>query len=160
MVENRLRHVTVVGTSIAGLTAAQSLRSQGFEGGITLFGDEPIGTYQRPALSKRFLTDDSLEVADIRMRWDVPDLIFELNVRATHFDLTQRQLTLCDQATGRTYNHSVDGLIIASGATARKLPGDTPSGVYTLRTMEDALNLRQDLKHKPRVAIVGAGYDL
>ncbi|WP_432989850.1 NAD(P)/FAD-dependent oxidoreductase [Dactylosporangium sp. CA-233914] len=158
MVREPLRHVTVVGASVAGLAAAQGLRRRGFEGAITLFGDEPEAAYQRPALSKHFLTAHSIRPADIRLQVDPADVRVELGVRATGLDLARRRLQLRDNTSGRQYVHSVDGLVIATGAGARRLPMDTPPGVHVLRTVADAVAFREDLRHKPRVAIVGAGF--
>ncbi|MGW0330214.1 NAD(P)/FAD-dependent oxidoreductase [Nocardia sp. NPDC003183] len=158
MVRQSPRHVTVVGASTAGLAAVQSLRRRGFEGGITLIGDEPVQTYQRPALSKRFLTDESTESADIRMRWNEADASAELGVSATALDPVQRRIVLRENSSGRQFVRDFDGLVIATGARARKLPLDTPPGVHVLRTMNDALALREDLRHQPRVVVVGAGF--
>ncbi|MFC9502818.1 NAD(P)/FAD-dependent oxidoreductase [Streptomyces sp. NPDC057002] len=158
MAREHLRHVSVVGASAAGLSAAHGLRRRGFEGPITVFGDEPEAACQRPALSKRFLTAGDLQPDDIRMRAATEDVRVELGVRATGLDLAKRCLLLTDKDSGRHYTHSVDGLVIATGAAPRTLPMRTPPGVHVLRTVADAVAFRAELVHEPRVVIVGAGF--
>ncbi|WP_445519181.1 NAD(P)/FAD-dependent oxidoreductase [Streptomyces sp. NEAU-174] len=155
---DRLRHVTVVGGSAAGLAAAHGLRRRGFDGPITVFGDEPRAAYQRPALSKRFLTSPDIGPDDILLRADAEDVTLEPGVRATGLDLGTRRLRLRDTHGGVERHHTVDGLVIATGATARRLPVDTPEGVHVLRTLADAAAFRADLAGSPRVAVVGAGF--
>lgn len=157
MLEERLRHVTVVGASTAGLTAADGLRRRGFDGPITVFGAEPEAAYQRPALSKRFLTSPGVGPDDIRLRPAPVGVNLELGVCAAGFDLGTRQLRIRDSDGGRDRVHAVDGLVIATGATARRLPMDTPPGVHVLRTLADAVAFRTELAASHRVAIIGAG---
>ncbi|MFD4602975.1 NAD(P)/FAD-dependent oxidoreductase [Streptomyces sp. NPDC058464] len=158
MARKHLRHVSIVGASAAGLGAAHGLRRRGFEGPITVFGDEPETAYQRPALSKRFLTSGDLQPDDIRLRGPAEDVRVELGVRVTGLDLAARCLRLQDSDSGRHFTHSVDGLVIATGAAARELPMPTPPGVHVLRTAADALAFRAELTRSPRVVIVGAGF--
>jgi NADPH-dependent 2,4-dienoyl-CoA reductase/sulfur reductase-like enzyme len=156
MARQRLRHVSIVGASAAGLSAAHALRRRGFEGPITVFGDEPEAAYQRPAVSKRLLTSAALQPDDIRLALGAEDVRVELGVRATGLDLASRRLHLRDGGRDRT--HAMDGLVIATGAVPRTLPMRTPPGVHVLRTVADAVALRAELAHKPRVVIVGAGF--
>ncbi|WP_329024231.1 NAD(P)/FAD-dependent oxidoreductase [Streptomyces sp. NBC_00690] len=158
MVRDRVRHVTIVGASAAGLAAAHGLRQHGFDGPVTVFGDEPEAAYQRPALSKRFLTSADLAADSIRMHTGLEDVRLELGVRATGLDLDARRLHLRASDGDRTHVHRVDALVIATGAAARRLPIRTPPGVHVLRTLADAAALRADLVGLPRVAIVGAGF--
>ncbi|MFD0441421.1 FAD-dependent oxidoreductase [Streptomyces indonesiensis] len=123
---------------------------------MTVFGAEPEAAYQRPALSKSFLTSAALQPDDIRLAATAEDVRVELGVRATGLDLASRRLRLSDGGRDRT--HAVDGLVIATGAIPRTLPMRTPPGVHVLRTVADAIALRADLAHKPRVVIVGAGF--
>lgn len=145
----------VVGASLAGLRAAEALRQEGFDGHLVLVGDEPHRPYDRPPLSKHVLAgtrtfdDASLPVAD-----DV-DAEWVLGVRATALDVEASTLTLSD---GRTLAY--DGLVIATGATPRRIPGwpDLP-GVHVLRSLDDCRALKADLDAGPRrVAVVGAGF--
>jgi NADPH-dependent 2,4-dienoyl-CoA reductase/sulfur reductase-like enzyme len=153
-----LRNVVVVGASLAGLRAAETLRSEGFDGTVTLIGAEQHLPYDRPPLSKRVLGGE-LEHADIHLRKPTEygdlDLDVRLGQMATGLDPSVREVTL---ANGERVPY--DGLILATGATPRQIPG-TPDleGIYLLRTLEDSLALRADLEKEPgRVVVVGAGF--
>ncbi|MGW4496427.1 NAD(P)/FAD-dependent oxidoreductase [Streptomyces sp. NPDC004376] len=152
-----MRTVTVVGASLAGLYAARELRAQGFEGRLVIVGDEPHRPYDRPPLSKDFLTgraDESvLALTDTEDRTAL-DAEWLLGVRATGLDPRTRGVRL---HTGRTV--TTDGVVIATGARARRLPGAAPTGVHTLRTLDDARVLRAALTGGPRrVVVIGGGF--
>ena len=153
-----LQHIVVVGASLAGVRACETLRQHGFEGEITLVGAEHELPYDRPPLSKKLLAGD-WEPDRIRLRRDEEfeslHLILRLGVRATALDTTARTVAL-DDGSAITY----DGLIIATGASPRSLPGQ-PSlhGVVELRTMSDALELRDlTADGSARVTVIGAGF--
>ncbi len=163
------RHqIVIVGASLAGLQAAQTLRRANFEGSIVLVGDEPHYPYDRPPLSKQFLAG-AWEEEKLRLRAAVDPaelgLEWMLGSRATSLDLDQRTIALHD---GR--HVSYDGLILACGAHARSLPNmpslpNTPSlpnllpGLFTLRGLDDARALRAALDAGPtRVCVIGAGF--
>ena len=153
-----LRAVTIVGASLAGLNAAEALRRDGFDGPVTLIGAENHPPYDRPPLSKQVLAGDweperaaltdseELEEDEIEAR---------LGLRATALDLDARELTL---HTGETV--AFDGLVIATGARCRTMPGtEGLRGVHVLRSLDDCLALRADLEAVPqRVVVVGAGF--
>jgi len=149
--------VAVVGGSLAGLRAAEALRRRGFEGRLILIAAEPHDPYDRPPLSKEVLAGER-EPEQIRL--SKPEKLAALALdwrpgrRAEQLDLSARQLRL-----GGGEAVAFDGLIIASGAAARPLPG-APAlrGVHTLRTLDDCLALRAELAASPRVAVVGAGF--
>ncbi|MER5755810.1 FAD-dependent oxidoreductase [Streptomyces sp. NPDC002088] len=152
-----MRTVTVVGASLSGLYAARELRAQGFDGRLVIVGDEPHLPYDRPPLSKDFLTGrasedqlaltDSEEIAALDAEW-------VLGIRARGLDARGRTVLLDD---GRTV--STDGVVIATGASARRLPGDGLAGVHTLRTLDDARALREELARGPRqVVVIGGGF--
>ncbi|MCG8970011.1 NAD(P)/FAD-dependent oxidoreductase [Streptomyces sp. CL12-4] len=152
-----MRTVTVVGASLSGLYAARELRSQGFDGRLVVVGDEPHRPYDRPPLSKDFLTgragEDQLALTDAE---EIAGLDAEwlLGVRARGLDPRGRTVLLGD---GRTV--STDGVVIATGASARRLPGDSLAGVHTLRTLDDARALREELTRGPRrVVVIGGGF--
>ncbi|QNS03489.1 NAD(P)/FAD-dependent oxidoreductase [Streptomyces xanthii] len=152
-----MRTVTVVGASLAGLYAARELRAQGFDGRLVIVGDEPHRPYDRPPLSKDFLSGKAQE-SDLALSDDAETLelgaewIF--GVRARGLDARGRVVLLED---GRTV--STDGLVIATGARARRLPGPAPAGVHTLRTLDEARALRADLLRGPqRVVVIGGGF--
>ncbi|MEU6387552.1 FAD-dependent oxidoreductase [Streptomyces bauhiniae] len=147
-----MRTVTIVGASLAGLYAARELRAQGYDGRLVVVGDEPHPPYDRPPLSKDFLTgradDDRLALTDAEERAGL-DAEWLLGVRAQGLDTGARTVLLAD---GRTI--PTDGLVIATGAQARQLPG-----AHTLRTLDDARALRARLTEGPRrVVVIGGGF--
>ncbi|MFG2889022.1 NAD(P)/FAD-dependent oxidoreductase [Streptomyces sp. NPDC048248] len=152
-----MKAIAVIGASLAGLYAARALRSQGFDGRLTIVGDEHHRPYDRPPLSKNFLTGaaspDQLALADAE---EVAELDAEwlLGTRATGLDTGGRAVTLDN---GRRLE--ADGVVVATGATPRRLPGPALSGVHTLRTLDDAQALRDDLGRGPaRVVVIGGGF--
>ncbi|MER6923398.1 FAD-dependent oxidoreductase, partial [Streptomyces spiralis] len=137
-----MRTVAVVGASLAGLSAARALRSQGYDGRLVVIGDEPHRPYDRPPLSKEFLAG-TLGEADLALESDDEDLRAEwlLGARAAGLDRTDRAIRLSDGRRVRA-----DGVVVATGAAARTLPGtDGLAGVHVLRTLDDARGLRDAL---------------
>ena len=150
-----MRTVAVVGASLAGLSAARSLRRQGYDGRLVVIGDETHRPYDRPPLSKEFLAG-TLGEADLGLETDGEDLRAEwlLGTRATGLDRTDRSVRLAD---GRDIR--ADGIVIATGAAARTLPGaDGLTGVHTLRTLDDARALRDELARGGRLVVIGGGF--
>lgn len=150
--------ITIVGASLAGIRAAETLRRDGFDGTITLIGDEPHAPYDRPPLSKQFLAGGWDESRLSLIGGDALEglgLELKLGVRANAFDLASRALTLDDGTSS-----VVDGLLIATGSTPRRLPGtEGLAGVFTLRTIDDARALRAAFEATPRrVVVIGAGF--
>ncbi|MFE1098928.1 NAD(P)/FAD-dependent oxidoreductase [Nocardiopsis alba] len=150
---SRGESVVVVGAGLAGLRSATALRERGFTGEITIVGDETHGPYDRPGLSKEVLTgrrsvlDTDLPLpTDLHARWSP-------GRRAVSLERNRRHLIL-DDGTTLAY----DGLVIATGASARPWPGRLPrSGVHTLRGREDATALRRALVDGGPLLVVGAG---
>lgn len=145
----------MVGASLAGLSAARSLRKQGYDGRLVVIGDELHRPYDRPPLSKEFLAG-TLGEADLALEAHDEDLGAEwlLGVRATGLDRSDRAVRLAD---GREVR--VDGLVIATGAAARRLPGaDGLAGVHVLRTLDDARALRDELARGGRLVVIGGGF--
>ena len=151
-----MNRVVVVGASMAGTYAAESLRNEGFDGTITMVGDEPDRPYDRPPLSKEVLAGEwEPDRLALPVDLDSLGLDWRLGTAATALDLDAREVVL-----GSGERLGFDGLVIATGATPRRLPG-TPeiSGIHVLRTLEDCLALRADLDRVPgRVVVVGAGF--
>lgn len=152
-----MRTVTVVGASLSGLYAARELRAQGFDGRLLIVGAEPHLPYDRPPLSKDFLTghtdEDQLALTDAEESAQL-DATWLLGVGARGLDTRGRAVVLGD---GRTV--PTDGVVVATGASARRLPGDGLPGVHTLRTLDDARALRAELTTGPRrVVVVGGGF--
>ena len=153
---NRFETIAVVGTSLAGLRAIETLRREGHIGRIVAIGEEPQMPYDRPPLSKQFLKGEWEEdkVALRHQLGEESNLEWVLGRRAVALDTSARRLELSD---GESITY--DGLIIATGARARAFPG-TPDleGIFVLRTLADAGGLRNALEANPRVAVVGAGF--
>lgn len=144
-----LTQVVVVGNGIAGLTAADSLRAAGFDGLLTIVGEESRPAYSRPALSKALLRSD----ADLTSHeLPAPDhgAVEMLGVAASALDPERRVLSLDD---GSELHY--DGLVVASGSRARRLGGGTDE--HVLRTLDDALALRARIQSRPDLVIVGGG---
>ncbi len=145
----------MVGASLAGLSATRSLRKQGYDGRLVVVGDEPHRPYDRPPLSKEFLAG-ALGEADLALEADDEDLRVEwlLGVRATGLDGADRAVRLADGRVVRA-----DGIVIATGAAARTLPGsDGLAGVHVLRTLDDARALRDELARGGRLVVIGGGF--
>jgi NADPH-dependent 2,4-dienoyl-CoA reductase/sulfur reductase-like enzyme len=141
--------VVVVGNGIAGLTAADTLREAGFDGELTVVGDEPRPAYSRPALSKALLLDgDDMSSHELPPAGHGATEL--LGVRATGLDLDRRLVTL-DDGTALPY----DRVVLATGSRARRL-SDLPEEL-TLRGLDDALSLRSRLAGRPSVVVVGGG---
>ncbi|MFJ4081480.1 NAD(P)/FAD-dependent oxidoreductase [Streptomyces iakyrus] len=150
-----MRTVAVVGASLAGLSAARSLRKQGYDGRLVVIGEELHRPYDRPPLSKEFLAGGIGE-ADLALEPDDEDLQAEwlLGARAAGLDTTPRAVRLTDGREVRA-----DGIVIATGASARTLPGmDGLAGVHTLRTLDDARALRDELARGGRLVVIGGGF--
>lgn len=143
----------VVGASAAGLAATETLRRQGYDGTLTLIGDEPHPPYDRPPLSKQFLTGQ-WDTGQLALRngtdLDALGLDLRLGVAATGLDPATRSVRLSDGSTV-----SYDGLVIATGVRPRRLPG---KGAQVLRSLDDALALRDRLGPGRRLVVVGAGF--
>jgi 3-phenylpropionate/trans-cinnamate dioxygenase ferredoxin reductase component len=153
-----VRHVAVVGASLAGWHAVRSLRKAGFDGRLTVIGAEPHRPYDRPPLSKDYLSgkagDDRLQLPGFADA-DALDLEWRLGVGAAAFDAASRTVTLTDGSS-----LTPDGVVIATGAVPRLPPGlpDHP-GISVLRSVDDARHLRDALAAGPgRVVVIGAGF--
>jgi 3-phenylpropionate/trans-cinnamate dioxygenase ferredoxin reductase subunit len=150
--------IVVVGANLAGGRAVEELRKQGFDGPITMIGEEPERPYERPPLSKEFLRGEQpLEKAFLRPEeWYAEhDIEMLLGVRADRIDLGVRAVELHD---GRTV--PFERLLLVTGGRPRVLssPGAELEGITTFRTYEDAAWLSEQLKPGARVVVVGAGF--
>lgn len=159
---SELNSILIVGASLAGLRAAETLRADGFAGRISMVGAEDRLPYDRPPLSKKLLAGE-WEPDRISLRktedFESLQLEWELGSPAVSANLEQRVVTL---ANGQ--NIAFDGLIIATGSAARRLPEQPEwQGIHVLRTMEDALSLRSAIEitstvPSPKVVVIGAGF--
>ncbi|WP_446212885.1 NAD(P)/FAD-dependent oxidoreductase [Micromonospora sp. IBSANI012] len=152
------RQFVIVGAGLAGARAAQTLREEGFDGKIVLFGEETERPYERPALSKGLLLRtterDSVYVHDAG--WYVDhDVDLRTDTRVTALDRRSRQVTVAD---GQRFHY--DRLLLATGSRARTLPipGAHLDGVLRLRTLADSARISEALVDGANVVIVGAGW--
>jgi len=149
--------VVIVGASLAGLRAAETLRTEGFTGRLTLIGEEPYEPYDRPPLSKQVLLGRTRDGSTTLPRDCALDAEWRLGVRAVGLDLTTGRVRL---AGGEEI--PFDRLLIATGTRARPWPNAAEAaldGVCLLRTRDDTTRLQQALAAKPRrVLVVGAGF--
>jgi 3-phenylpropionate/trans-cinnamate dioxygenase ferredoxin reductase subunit len=151
-----MQTVAIAGLSLAGLRAAETLRREGFEGRIVAIGDEAHLPYDRPPLSKEFLAGEAQPEDLVLRRQGIDDLDLDLRLgtRAVALDVDARELELHDGE-----RVAFDGLVIATGSSPRRLPGQPDlAGVFTFRTLDDALAVRELLGARPRVVVVGAGF--
>jgi 3-phenylpropionate/trans-cinnamate dioxygenase ferredoxin reductase subunit len=150
--------IVILGAGHAGGTAAALLRQYGFEGPITLVGEEPIPPYQRPPLSKAWLKGeadaDSLALKPLEF-YAENGIDFRPGVRAAQINRGAKTVILSDGAA-----LAYDKLIIATGARAIALPipGAELSGVMFLRTAADAEQLKAQVGPGKTLAVVGGGY--
>ncbi|MEU6406595.1 FAD-dependent oxidoreductase [Streptomyces sp. NPDC046985] len=149
--------IVIVGASLAGLKAAETLRAGGFTGELTMIGDEPHLPYDRPPLSKAvLLRKASPKHTELPRRRDI-DATWRLGVAATGLDLAAKRVRLAD---GDEVPY--DRLLIATGVRARPWPKEEEAqldGLFLLRTRDDAERLERRLKAGPRrVFVIGAGF--
>lgn len=150
--------MVIVGASQAGASAAETLRAEGWSGEIVLVGSERELPYQRPPLSKGVLLgQEDVEVARLHDRqwYDDNRIDLRLGTTATSLDPVARTVTLSEG--GPLGYHR---LLLATGSRVRKLdvPGADLSGIHYLRTAPDSLALLGNLRRKPRVVVIGAGW--
>lgn len=148
--------VTIVGGGLAGMRTVQDLRRHGFTGSITVLAAEPYLPYDRPPLSKKIITGE-VEAEEILLcqRDQLDELRIDLRTgsRVAGLDAESKRLVLSD-GTEQAYRK----LVIATGAKPTLLPGQpTLDHVYVLRTIDDALRLREAAKGAQQACVVGGG---
>ncbi|MGU3497836.1 NAD(P)/FAD-dependent oxidoreductase [Mycobacterium sp. C31M] len=148
----------LIGAGQTSAVAARNLRRHGFDGRIVLVGDEPYAPYQRPPLSKEFLTgaegEDSLWILPEKWR-EANDVELLTGVSVTRVDTGTRTVEF------EGHNPIVaDNVLFATGGSPRRLtvPGPRPDLVHYLRTLDDAKRLAAVLHPGGRLAIIGAGF--
>ncbi len=143
----RIGQVVIAGAGLAGLRAAEELRALEYQGSITMIGAERHPPYDRPPLTKKFMTG---EIDGTSLRADFAALGVDLRLGETATGLRDGVLGT-DQAEYR-----FDALVVATGATPVRLPGPGPQRV--LRTIDDAAAIRSALRPGLKLAVVGAGW--
>ena len=152
--------VAIVGASLAGLRCAETLRAEGFKGTISLIGDEVHRPYDRPPLTKQLLNGkwDAERISLLSGDKEAElGLDLRLGIRATGLEASTRSVELADGSS-----IAADAVVIATGASLRRLPGtESMAGVHAVRTLDDALRLKEALdalEPESRVVLVGAGF--
>ncbi len=152
------RTFVVIGASLAGGTAAATLREEGFDGRLVLIGDEPVLPYERPGLSKAYLRGtiprDQLQVRPAEW-WEVHGVETRLGVRARSLDPRARTVTLSDGE-----QIAFDRALVATGVRNRvfDVPGAHLPGVFQLRTVGDADAIRRAAVDARHAVVVGMGF--
>lgn len=146
--------VVIVGASMGGLRTAEALRRSGYAGPLTVFGDELHAPYNRPPLSKDVLSlGVSHEAVAFPARAATADVDWMLGSRVAAADLNAHTVTT-DDGTEQPFS----ALVIATGLRPRRLPLAPLAGRHTVRTLDDAIALREELVPGARVVIVGSGF--
>ena len=154
-----MSHFVVIGGGQAGASLVAKLRTEGFDGKITLIGAEDVPPYQRPPLSKAYLLGE-MELERLYLRpaafYPEHDIDLRLSTRAVSVDPAARTVAL---STGEGLSY--DALALATGSYPRTLPaaiGGTLGGVFTMRDLRDADTMAPELVEGRRVLIIGGGY--
>jgi 3-phenylpropionate/trans-cinnamate dioxygenase ferredoxin reductase subunit len=146
--------IVIIGTGQGGLQAAMSLRQEGYEGPITMIGDEPGLPYQRPPLSKAYLKSGAAETLTLR-----PEGFFEKNAITL---VPETRVEAIDRAARRAragaLSFEYDHLILATGTRNLRPPIPGVARALDLRTLADATRLRAELDRPRRVAVIGGGF--
>ncbi|PYC87385.1 FAD-dependent oxidoreductase [Streptomyces tateyamensis] len=150
--------LVIVGASLAGAQAAQTLRAEGYEGPLVLIGEEDELPYERPPLSKGYLLgkEPRQKIYVQPAQWYQENRVeLRLGTTATALDPAAHRLTLDD---GSTLGYAK--LLLTTGARPRRLPvpGADLAGVHQLRRVEDSDRLRELFRTAQRIAVVGAGW--
>lgn len=148
----------IVGASLAGGSAAATLRQEGFDGGVIMIGAEPRPPYERPPLSKEYLRGESpFEDAMLQAAGFYRDNGIEtrFGVRATRVDAIKKAVELDD---GERVDY--DGLLICTGGRNRRppIPGLDLEGVFQLRTVADCDRIREEISPGRKAVVVGMGF--
>ncbi|MFY0635669.1 MAG: FAD-dependent oxidoreductase [Vannielia sp.] len=150
--------IVVVGAGQAGSSLVSKLRALGFDGGVTLVGEEPVVPYQRPPLSKAYLLGD-MELERLYLRseefYREQNITLKLGAAVTGIDREHKQLHLGEERLG------YDLLALTTGSTPRRLPakiGGDLDGVFTVRTLADIDRMQPELGAGKKALIIGGGY--
>lgn len=148
----------IIGASHAAVQLALQVRQQGWQNDIVLIGNEPHLPYQRPPLSKTFLSDDK-QLLDILLKpaavYEKANIKFRLNTQVTETNRSEKVITL-DNGEKLAY----EKLALCTGASANKIPlsNNKLSGVHYLRNHDDAISIRAEIATGKNAVIIGAGF--
>jgi 3-phenylpropionate/trans-cinnamate dioxygenase ferredoxin reductase component len=150
--------VVIVGASLAGAKAAETLRSEGFDGRVTLLGEEPVRPYERPPLSKAYLRGEvgfdaaAVHAADFYEANDI-ELRSSTTVVAIHSEAADVELVSGERV-------GYDRLLLTTGAAPRRLtvPGSDLEGVLYLRSVADSDAVRGAVETSVPIVVIGAGW--
>ncbi|MBX3098302.1 MAG: NAD(P)/FAD-dependent oxidoreductase [Salinibacterium sp.] len=146
--------VVIVGAAMGGLRTAESLRRAGYAGPIQMIGEELHAPYNRPPLSKDVLASAvTHDAVAFPPRAETADVEWMLGARATSVDLTAHTVTTDDDAVT-----PYTALVIATGLRPRRLDFPTQVGRHAVRTLDDAMALRDELVRGARVVVIGSGF--
>ena len=153
-----MTHVVVIGAGQAGSSLVAKLRNSGFEGEVTLIGEETAPPYQRPPLSKAYLLGE-MELERLYLRpesfYGDNNITLRLGTSVQAIDPAAKTLSVGDETL------SYDELVLTTGSSPRRLPsaiGGDLEGVYTVRSLNDADSMEPEFKAGARVLIIGGGY--
>lgn len=150
-----MKRIVIAGAAIAGLSAARGLRKAGFDGRIQLVDQEPTSPYRRPEVSKGIL-EGRVDETSIKVPWP-DDLDLELvPASLRHVDFGAG--TVIADHDGATITLPYDGLVLATGSLARLAPFRPLGNVFSLRSLDDGLRMRQALVGAQRLVLVGGGF--
>ncbi len=150
--------IVIIGAGQAAGQAAASLRQEGYEGAITIFGDELFAPYQRPPLSKQYLSGE-LSIDRVYIRpikfYEDRNIDLQCGVRVVAID---RQAKTISTDNGQTVPYYK--LLICTGSRPRQLdiPGSNLPGIHYLRQLDEVDRIREDMKEAQSICIVGGGY--
>lgn len=153
-----MEKIIVIGAGQAGASCVAKLRAEGFDGAITLIGDEPVPPYQRPPLSKAYLLGEmALERLFLRPEaWYADnDITLRLGASVDAIDASAKTVAVGGEAL------PYDALVLATGSTPRRLPaaiGGDLAGVHVVRTLADVDAMEPEVTEGRRALIVGGGY--
>ncbi len=153
-----MTHFVVIGAGQAAQALVAKLRNLGFDGEITLIGNEPVPPYQRPPLSKKYLLGE-MDLDRLLLRPDAfyqdQGITLELGQQVVGINKVAKTITIGKKTLG------YDQLALTTGAIPNQLPksiGGDLAGVYTMRTLADADAMEAEFQPGRRVLIVGGGY--
>jgi 3-phenylpropionate/trans-cinnamate dioxygenase ferredoxin reductase subunit len=152
------QEIVIVGASLAGAKAAETLRVEGFEGRVVLIGDEPVRPYERPPLSKAYLRGEAdFETAAVHEAdfYGAQNIELRTSTTVAAVDPKSAEVVL---ASGERVRY--DRLLLATGAAPRRLsvPGSDLAGVLYLRSLADADAIRRAITEAGPIVVIGAGW--